>query len=51
MRGVHDLGSFPAGPVDRSPVEFAFGEVWGADKRDSMVGVSLALRPGDSGSK
>ena len=43
MRGVHDLGGLPAGPVDRSERGRAFFE----PRVDAMMaGVSLALRPG-----
>ena len=43
MRGVHDLGGVPAGPIDRSEHERTFVE----QRVDAMmVGASLALQPG-----
>lgn len=43
MRGVHDLGGVPAGPIDRSEHERTFFE----QRVDAMmVGVSRVLQPG-----
>lgn len=41
MRGVHDLGDLPAGPIDRSEHERSFFE----QRVDAMMRL-LALQPG-----